>query len=134
MSAVFFGAPWDAPTVDWAEQGPTPVGQQCLHCGEDVIEGDRGWHTAALTIEEGVPVGRPAVVHAECQLLGIVGHTVGVCGCTGYGHDRAAARECWARQTALRGGRPLEELSPDSLWYRDDEGAWRKRAPEGECV
>lgn len=116
---VFFGDPWDAPIVDYAHsQGETPVGEKCLYCEEAIAEGDRGWYTAVLSAGE----PRLAYVHAECEILGISGHSYGVCSCNGYGHDRAAAQLLWQRVGEHR-GRPLEQLSAVSPWRRE-AGEW----------
>ena len=122
---AFFGAPWDAPRVDSAVRVDTPVGERCLMCSEEIVEGDRGWLVAALGTEG---VTRRAV-HAECDLRSVIGHTVGVCGCHGFrGSAREAARETWERVGQKR-GRPLEDLSALSAWQRAGDGWERKRTP-----
>jgi hypothetical protein len=47
----------------------------------------------------GEPAGLGGATHSYCTLLHVVGHDVGLCGCTGYGgmDERAAAIECAAR-------------------------------------
>lgn len=53
----------------------------CDECGEGFRGGER-------------ILPRPGgAVHIDCEMLGIIGHTWGVCGCHGFKHDRAAARE-----------------------------------------
>lgn len=95
MTAVFFGAPWGAPALDYAEPTDTPVGRPCLVCRESIADGDLGWLRTAL-LDAGVATIEP--VHAECDLLGVAGHTFGVCSCTGYDTtSREAARELWQR-------------------------------------
>lgn len=116
---VFFGDPWDAPACDYARQAATPVGEQCLYCTEQIVEGDRGWFTAVISKGKALP----AFTHIECEMLATMGHTYDVCSCTGYGHDRAAARELW-RRVGVRRGRPLEDLSVFSPWRRTEDGRW----------
>lgn len=77
--ALYFGDPWDAPVTDDGTQVATPVGQRCYDCLETIGNGDQGF------IRGGVDIDRNAVVtfiHRECDMLGIVGHMVGVCPCT----------------------------------------------------
>jgi len=104
MSNPFFGERWDAPIVDDARQIPTPVGATCYHCGETVVDGDRGLMRAVgrLVNDELVASGEP--IHAECDLIGVSGHTMGVCHCTGCDTgSRAAARLVWERVGQARG-------------------------------
>jgi hypothetical protein len=108
VTAVFFGERWDAPIVDEAVQVPTPVGTECLGCGEPVVDGDRGFIRVVL-LRSG---SHTAPVHAECDMLGVMGHQYGVCSCTGFGTGRAAARELW-RRVGDRRGRPLEDRPGD---------------------
>lgn len=85
--ALFFGDPWDAPVTDDGTQVATPVGQRCYDCLETIGNGDQGF------IRGGVDIDRNAVVtfiHRECDMLGIVGHMVGVCPCT---NPRGTRRE-----------------------------------------
>lgn len=88
---VYFGDWW----LPWQQdQRPTPVGEICDECRSPVRAGDRGsWRTACS------PSGHYAAVpvHRECEPLGVVGHNFGVCACTGFEHDRAAALELWRR-------------------------------------
>ena len=102
---VFFGDRWDAPIVDDAEQVPTPAGQECYACGEQVAAGDRGLIRACARMVDGRPVAQALPVHTECDMLGVLGHQWGVCPCTGYGHDRAAGLELLARVNMFRAGR-----------------------------
>lgn len=60
---------------DWEIQVPTPVGRQCLHCQETIVEGDIG------TINYG-----GQIMHYECGMRGVVGsvgHLMGKCSCFG---------------------------------------------------
>lgn len=83
----FFGELWDAPRFD-AGGGlrplpkPTPTGEECSQCKEPIAEGDRGTWGFVL---EGPAQFKLRPVHAECEMLSSIGHTLGVCGCTDYG-------------------------------------------------
>lgn len=93
--------------VDDATRVPTPVGRPCLaECGDLIEEGDRGLMRAVGRMAGGQLVGSIEPIHAECELLGVVGHQVGVCSCKGFGHDRAAARLAWERMGQRPGGDP----------------------------
>ena len=91
----YFGEPIDAPAWRDSPRVPTPTDKACLRCHEPIIEGDRGWLTVRLA-DVGAE-GEIAAEHAECRMLGIVGHHKGVCSCTGFEQDRAAGRELWRR-------------------------------------
>lgn len=114
MSA-WFGDPWPdarnpAPVcAEPASRVPTPVGAACLHCREEVVDGDRGSLMPAVDIgPEGTPVAKIMPIHAECLLRMTVGgpaHVGGTCSCV-LGGDcdpdmgmgaREAARWVWAR-------------------------------------
>lgn len=98
---LYFGEAWDVPALDYATQAETPVGAACGCCSEAVAAGDVGWIRAAFDTATGP---RPYVLHAECELLGIVGHLFGVCSCTGFDTtSREAARELW-RRVMIPGG------------------------------
>lgn len=111
--AEYFGEPWDAPALDDATWVPTPVGEQCEICHEAIVSGDRGWIRGAVRTVSGLLAASTAVLHAECEVLTIVGHSVGVCFCTGYGHTRAAALEAWDRLNRLRTAEASESQRPD---------------------
>lgn len=104
---AFFGEPWGSFVTQpgQAQRVATPVGQRCRICDEPVVAGDRGFiRTVARSVE--IPgTYEITPVHAECEALGFVGHTFGVCSCTG--HDttsRASARLLWERlSTAAHG-------------------------------
>jgi hypothetical protein len=101
-SVLYFGEPWDAPLVDDATAVATPVGQVCYACGEQVAAGDRGLIRQVVRMMDGSPAGSVEPVHAECDLRAAMGHQVGVCPCTGYGHDRVAGRLVWQRVFGVR--------------------------------
>lgn len=82
----FFGEPWDAPIIDEAIHVSTPAGGCCGCCREQIEEGDRGF----ILIDG-------SFTHAECEILNIIGHTYGVCRCTGFDESHASAQELWRR-------------------------------------
>lgn len=97
MSA-YFGRPWGVPALEGAAWIPTPTGAACLHCGEAIAGDDRGWLCAVVAVVDGEPLGSDAYVHAECDLIGTLGHVFGVCSCTGYDTSkRDTGRELWRR-------------------------------------
>lgn len=85
----------DAPRLE-----DTPVGVMCLYCREVIADGDRGFvmpyvgdgadvRGCVVTLVRGAAgtgdTGPVAVVeHRECLAAQTVGHTVGVCSCTGW--------------------------------------------------
>lgn len=78
------------------------AGMPCRDCGETVLDTDDGTMT---TVIDGGGGAHLAAMHRECQALGIIGHTWGVCSCNGWEHDRAAALELKRRiYEALDGG------------------------------
>lgn len=86
---TYFGTRWDAPLVDDATQVSTPVGQPCQMCTSPIADGDRGLLMGCVRLVDGEQVGSVEPVHTECLLLDTVGHSFGVCGCTGAGRTRA---------------------------------------------
>lgn len=74
MKAGVFGV-WDAPVTDELDPIPTPVGERCMHCREQIAEGDNG---AVM------PFGH-FVQHRECSLRSVMG---------GIGHHIDHARYC----------------------------------------
>jgi len=104
VHTLFFGERWDAPMVDDAQQVPTPIGLACFNCTEPVVEGDRGLIRTVVRMVDGEPVGSAEPTHAECDLIGVMGHQMGVCSCTGYDTTtRAAAQVLWQRIGEERG-------------------------------
>lgn len=80
---------------DWGRcvRRPTPVGKRCLLCNEEIIKGDRGQFMGSSEPDKDGrlrAVVRP--VHIECMMIDTIGHTYGVCSCTGYGRDANARR------------------------------------------
>lgn len=93
---------------DPARRMSTPVGVECLYCGEAVAEGDSGYAMPYVGDPDGVAVraqvpdmvaGVVVVVeHRECMAAQTVGHLVGVCSCTGWTTgSRATALEVQRR-------------------------------------
>lgn len=104
MSVLFFGPRWDAPMVDEAQQVPTPAGEICFNCGEAIADGDRGLIQTVVRLVDGLAQGSVEPTHAECNLIGVMGHDMGVCSCTGYDtRTRAAAQVLWDRIGQARG-------------------------------
>jgi hypothetical protein len=100
-ATLFFGQPWGPPLGKRQPQGShpvdTPVGQPCGVCTEPIAEGDHGFVRAVIR-DAGILTAHEVVaVHAECEALGVVGHSFGVCSCTGYGRTREAALLLWQR-------------------------------------
>ncbi len=115
----FFGQRWDAPQVDHALQVPTPVGVACYACSETIEDGDRGLMRACFRGDDaGGLVGEVLPVHAECDLLPVMGHQLGLCHCTGYEPTRDTARLAW-RAVGRQRGRDLADRSDDPLPDKD---------------
>lgn len=101
MSGVLFGPRWDAPQTDGATWIDTPVGQPCQYCDEPIEQGDQGIMQTALTginndVQPPEYTWRAAPAHAGCQAANLVGHTLGVCGCTGWlPGTKATGDEVW---------------------------------------
>lgn len=96
MTIVYFGPRWDAPALDRAIEGETPVGATCYWCDEPVIRGDRGFIEPFLRTFNDATVAVVTHIHAECRLDEFCGHTVGLCRCTGVELSRNRARQVWA--------------------------------------
>jgi len=111
--SVWFGEPWPSAALpspvceNPAQRVPTPVGEPCLHCGEEISSADRGvlQHYVDLG-PDGKPVAKVVPIHIECLLrmtLGGPGHLMGLCSCAdGPGCDpdmglapREAALKVW---------------------------------------
>lgn len=87
---AYFGA-WTAPMLQGAEQVPTPVGELCGYCEEEVRPGQCG------VIRSGV------VEHYECQLRRVIGginHQRGTCRCCGGSDEPDPEWATW-REGAL---------------------------------
>jgi hypothetical protein len=93
----WFGQSWHAPVNEDTPQVPIPIGELCERCEERITADDSGM------IIPCIGGSRPWLAyHRECNLLGLVGHSVGVCRCTSYlGLSvRAAGREVVRRVEA----------------------------------
>lgn len=107
MTNWTFGPAWDAPVYDDLERWPDTEALytvRCLRDDEPIVEGDQGFIQpyiggTDLTLAVGGGEGYIlTAIHRECQMIGTVGHMVGVCHCTGFDtSSRAAARECMRR-------------------------------------
>jgi hypothetical protein len=74
---TYFGERWPAGVCEDGIQVPTPVGEPCELCGEDVEPGDQGSFIGAMRGEEGQWVTHLGPAHRECSLrevLGGIGH------------------------------------------------------------
>ena len=88
----WFGESWGAQVCEPEAHTETPVGAGCLHCGEPIAEGDRGF------LDEGA-----GVTHFECGLRMIIGganHLRGTCSCCG-GDQPPDPPELTTRQAAV---------------------------------
>lgn len=97
---VFFGEPWGvlASQPDGARRVETPIGEVCPTCAEPIAEGDLGFIRVRVRQAGILGVHEVVTIHAECEALDIVGHTFGICICTGYDTtSRASARLLWKR-------------------------------------
>lgn len=99
---IYFGERWDAPLFDAGEsrQTPTPVGQPCLHCGEQIADGDLGFMRVVVAT-----VG-PSVLpaHRECDLRSVLGgldHVLGRCEHTGHCNELREQAGRTLREDAL---------------------------------
>lgn len=72
---VYFGRHWNAPAFDGAQKVPTPVGDICFLCDQEIQDGD-----------DGTTYANGGAVHLECWLrmgLGSPAHLQGMCSCSG---------------------------------------------------
>jgi hypothetical protein len=117
VTVMVFGEVWDARITEGAAVLPeVPTYARCLRCREYIAEGDSGFvrpHVGrSLDPDYLVGVGGPdaraanqqaagfalTAIHRECDLIGVLGHVVKVCTCTGYDTtSREAALEAWRR-------------------------------------
>lgn len=81
----FFGDPWPSGICDDGEQVDTPIGQECLLCGDPIMADDQGSFTHAVILHHVRP-HRP--VHRECSLREVLG---------GIGHHNDHALWCTQR-------------------------------------
>lgn len=89
----------------------TPIGMKCVHCEKPIEEGERGYLAGAIvTPPDGDSFGAIVAEHRECRHLHLAGHTLGICGCTGFEpttpeEHYATALAAWNRPTPdLRNG------------------------------
>jgi predicted RNA-binding Zn-ribbon protein involved in translation (DUF1610 family) len=71
---AYFGELWPSGLTDEADPIPTPVGQKCMNCGEEIMEGDQG-----------VRFINGPYQHRECGLRNVMG---------GIGHHVNHAKYC----------------------------------------
>jgi hypothetical protein len=119
----YFGEHWGTSRLAGGVQVRTPVGQPCIRCQDTIAAGDQGILTAYL---HGDGNATMVPLHAECELIAILGHDFGVCSCTGYdttSHD--AARDLW-RRFHLPGWRKATRGTVDTRTTGDDERPWFK--------
>ena len=74
----WFGPAWPSEDLraavceDDSNKVPTPVGQECTLCTEDILEGDRGVILAHLEIGDAMPMVQKRAAHLDC-LVGNIG-------------------------------------------------------------
>lgn len=100
---VWFGTSWGAPLNAYLERVPVPVGATCLWCEEPIAAEDSGW---------GVHAKGDQWMHVECftrQIIGSVGHQLGVCACNGGEYEdnpnltkREAAKAAFEQARSIR--------------------------------
>lgn len=122
----YFGERWDSPQFDepgWVRVD-TPIGKPCALCGEPIECGDRGMFMGGVAVLDGQPTAMVHGHHMECLMLTTIGHTYGVCGCSGFGMDGPSREELVRRldaQRAERGMGPWREYRravPQRRWWR----------------
>jgi hypothetical protein len=76
----YFGNPWPSGVCEEGVRVPTPVGAECISCGEKIEDDDQGSFIGGWQWGQREPVGPVGVkvpVHKECSLrdvLGGIGH------------------------------------------------------------
>lgn len=104
----YFGEHWGAPRLDGAVRLNAPVNAVCLRCDEVISATDRGLYVADAHRPDG-----QGAIHAECEVVGILGHNYGVCRCNGYlTQTRTAALELW-RRMRMPGWERIEPTPPN---------------------
>lgn len=79
----YFGVRWNAPAFESAPELPCPVGEKCLLCTQEIIDGESGVMMAYIDAQGD---GGVAPQHIECHLrsiLGSVAHLEMRCTCYG---------------------------------------------------
>jgi hypothetical protein len=90
---IHFGPRWDMPMLDFgAIQVPTPLGEECYLCEDPIAAGDRGL-LRGLVRQSGATI---APVHLECDMFHTIGHSIGVCHCTGWGYNEVMRKHILA--------------------------------------
>lgn len=65
----WFGETWHAPACEPELEVPTPVGEDCLWCGEPVEDGHRGFTQTYFAVGG----ARVVPIHLECSLRQVMG-------------------------------------------------------------
>lgn len=91
----YFGTNHGTPAHLGALWAATPVGRMCMRCDEVIMREDDGWiYPVVIAVDKWDM--RP--IHRECDLLGVVGHIVGICPCT---YDNDELKGLTTRELAL---------------------------------
>lgn len=108
MTTFHFGPPWQVPAGETAVQVEAPIGQPCLFCKHDIVEGEQGLMTSFADLDEhGEPRGSVRPAHRWCWLrivLGPVGHLdgSGCPQCRGDAQPGAPEHGLWEEAQHLR--------------------------------
>ena len=107
-----FGELWDAPVCDGKTAEPAPIGEKCLTCYEEIVEGDSGYIMACISTGQRMD-WRPQ--HKECSLLTVIGHNYNLCRCSNY-----------EGMTMKQAGKELyKRLAADSRTWIDLDKEWQ---------
>lgn len=101
-----FGGRWDAASCDYLLATETPVGAQCMECGERIRKDDRG--LVMPFVSEGSGTWQP--VHLECHLRGTASHLYEQCRC--YVPGRSVRAEALATLAAINAQRAEQGHGP----------------------
>ena len=91
LANPYFGEAWNPNIAKFHPQAPTPLGQACSSCGEEIASGDSGF-----VLSSNGPI------HLECflrHLYGSVGHQGKRCSC--YGGSEEDPHGMTKRQAAI---------------------------------
>lgn len=98
VRVVYFGPAWRSRVLERGRRVPTPLGEKCRMCGDEIIDGERGLIGAAVELDSNEePKAVIAPLHAECHIYPMIGHQVEVCPCHGHPPTRESARLAWQR-------------------------------------